>query len=47
MTHYEVSREEAVAALNEIVEEDWKMVNKELLKASNRNIPKEVLSLFL
>ncbi|CAN1179955.1 Sesquiterpene synthase [Linum perenne] len=47
MTQYGVSREEAVDALNEIVEEDWKIVNEELMNPANQNIPKEVLSLFL
>ncbi|CAN1266155.1 Probable terpene synthase 3, partial [Linum perenne] len=47
MTQYRVSREEAVNALNDMVEEDWKIVNEELLNPQNRNIPKEVLSLFL
>ncbi|CAN1266156.1 Probable terpene synthase 3 [Linum perenne] len=47
MTQYKVSREEAVNALNDTVEEDWKIVNEELLNPKNRNIPKDVLSLFL
>ncbi|CAN1266211.1 (E)-beta-farnesene synthase [Linum perenne] len=47
MTQYGVSREEAVNVLSDMVEEDWKIVNEELLNPSNRNIPKEVLSLFL
>ncbi|CAN1266174.1 Probable terpene synthase 3 [Linum perenne] len=47
MTQYGVSREDAVNALNDMVEEDWKIVNEELLNPQNRNIPKEVLSLFL
>ncbi|CAN1266184.1 Probable terpene synthase 3 [Linum perenne] len=47
MTQYGVSREEAVNVLNDMVEEDWKIVNEELLNPPNRNIPKEVLSLFL
>ncbi|CAN1179954.1 Probable terpene synthase 3 [Linum perenne] len=47
MTQYKVSREEAVNALNDMVEEDWKIVNEELLNPQNRNIPKEVLTLFL
>ncbi|CAN0903588.1 (E)-beta-farnesene synthase, partial [Linum grandiflorum] len=47
MTHYGISREEAVDALTEMVEEDWKIVNEELLNPQNENIPKEVLSLFL
>ncbi|CAN1266197.1 Probable sesquiterpene synthase [Linum perenne] len=44
---YGVSREEAVDALNEMVEEDWKIVNEDLLSPLNRKVPKEVLSLFL
>ncbi|CAN0903617.1 Probable terpene synthase 3 [Linum grandiflorum] len=47
MTHYGVSRKEAVDALNEMVEEDWKIVNEELLNPANDCIPKEVLLLFL
>ncbi|CAN0903584.1 Probable terpene synthase 3 [Linum grandiflorum] len=47
MTHYEVSREKAVDALNKMVEEDRKIVNEELLNPQNQNIPKEVLLLFL
>ncbi|CAI0465211.1 unnamed protein product [Linum tenue] len=52
MMQYGVSREEAVNALKEMVEEDWKIVNQELLHPSPCNIThvvphKEVLSMFL
>ncbi|CAI0409696.1 unnamed protein product [Linum tenue] len=46
MMQYGVSRKEAIDALNDLVEENWKIINGELLNPP-AHVPKEILLMFL